>query len=338
MWFQELVGFAETSRDAVLAGLEVEGETLRSLENGREFGCGSLALASLADLRVQADGARASLPGRLRVRELVGDVRSLHGDAANAGATFQVASQFNVLEMVSPTVTPDAGVDIYEHDHTQGPSCAIACGAATIYRNYFVEVDGGLGQTATRQLDGLADVAELLHVAGDGADPLWTMSNGYALFDEHGLRELNRRLPDPASDAWDDLRAALRVGVQRNAEVTVDGAGHDVTQVFCSALPVAYNSALPARSFESFARLVLEAAYEATLCAALVTARQTGNRTLYLTQLGGGVFGNETAWIIDAMERAMGCFDDVDLDLAVVSHRRSDPAVGQMVERHGRSL
>jgi len=30
------------------------------------------------------------------------------------------------------------GVTRYQHDHTQGPACAIACGAATIYRNYFV--------------------------------------------------------------------------------------------------------------------------------------------------------------------------------------------------------
>ncbi|MCK5683507.1 hypothetical protein KAJ27_05280 [bacterium] len=50
---------------------------------------------------------------------------------------FQVASQFNLLEMVSPGVTPEEGVGRYEHDHTQGPACAIACGVGTIYRNYF---------------------------------------------------------------------------------------------------------------------------------------------------------------------------------------------------------
>ncbi len=51
---------------------------------------------------------------------------------------FQVASQFNLLEMISPNVTPDDGIGIYENDPTQGPACAIACGAGTIYRNYLV--------------------------------------------------------------------------------------------------------------------------------------------------------------------------------------------------------
>jgi len=38
------------------------------------------------------------------------DVQSLHAAASNAGALFQVASQFNLLEMMSPEVTPEQGV------------------------------------------------------------------------------------------------------------------------------------------------------------------------------------------------------------------------------------
>jgi hypothetical protein len=59
-----------------------------------------------------------------------------------AGALFQVASQFNLLEMVSPEITPEHGVTRYQHDRTQGPACAIAAGAATIYRNYFAPISG----------------------------------------------------------------------------------------------------------------------------------------------------------------------------------------------------
>jgi hypothetical protein len=47
---------------------------------------------------------------------------------------FQVASQFNVLEMVSPDVGPEAGVTGYQHDRTQGPACAMSCPAATVFR------------------------------------------------------------------------------------------------------------------------------------------------------------------------------------------------------------
>ena len=35
---------------------------------------------------------------------IIGDAKSLHRDPANAGAVFQVASQFNALEMVAGLV------------------------------------------------------------------------------------------------------------------------------------------------------------------------------------------------------------------------------------------
>jgi len=39
-----------------------------------------------------------------------------------APAPFQVASQFNLLEMTGPSVTPEHGVARYAHDPTQGPA------------------------------------------------------------------------------------------------------------------------------------------------------------------------------------------------------------------------
>ncbi len=61
----------------------------------------------------------------------------MHGRPEYSGALFQVASQFNLLKMIGPSVTPEDGVTRYESDRTQGPACAIAAGAATIYGNYF---------------------------------------------------------------------------------------------------------------------------------------------------------------------------------------------------------
>ena len=69
----------------------------------------------------------------------------MHQDPQYAGALFQVASQFNLLEMTSPDVTPEDGVTRYAYDRTQGPACAIAAGAATLYRNYFVPNGGSEG-------------------------------------------------------------------------------------------------------------------------------------------------------------------------------------------------
>lgn len=101
---------------------------------------------------------------------------------------FQVASQFNMLEMISHDVTPEHGVTRYQSDSTQGPACAIAAGAATIYRNYLADVHGQRGQTAHGQLDGLQDVGRAMAgLLGTPVESLWIMRNGYALCSRTGL-------------------------------------------------------------------------------------------------------------------------------------------------------
>jgi hypothetical protein len=65
---------------------------------------------------------------------VTGDVRHMHQLPENSGASFQVAFRFNLLEMASPDVMPEHGVTRYQYDRTQGPACAIAAGAATIYQ------------------------------------------------------------------------------------------------------------------------------------------------------------------------------------------------------------
>jgi hypothetical protein len=111
----------------------------------------------------------------------------------------------------------------------------------------------------------------------------------------------------------------LRIGMQWDTEVTIAGAGHHVSQAYCSALPVGYASE-PTDRWEPFARLVLDAAYEATLAAAVVNADRTGNYTVYLTRLGGGAFGNRREWIVTAMNRAFETFAVVDLDVVIVTY------------------
>lgn len=327
-WFESLTGFPETSPDAVRAKLRIDGETLTSLANGKAYACGRLETPSLGELRDRVEGSRHT-PGMLILREAVADVTALHADTANAGATFQVASQFNLLEMVSPEVTPERGIGIYEYDRTQGPACAIAAGAGTLYRNYFADVNGQTGQSAGNQLDCLADLGAAL---GNAGQRLWQMRNGYALASHEGLIEIARLLGSLSEEGLDQLRQRLRIGLQWNTQVTVRGATHTVTQAYCSALPVAY-SQHPADLWEPFARLVLEAAYEATVCAAILNARYTGNKRLYLTLLGGGAFGNRTTWIGDSITRALRLYQDWDLDVAIVSYRRSKPSVQQLVDQ-----
>lgn len=83
--------------------------------------------------------------------------------------------------------------------------------------------------------------------------------------------------------------------------------------------------------WEPLVRLVLEAAYEATLHAALLNAARTHNPRLYLTFLGGGAFGNDRAWILDAILRALACMRGVGLEVNLVSYQRPAPDVVDML-------
>jgi hypothetical protein len=322
-WFHRLTGFSESDYRSDRSRLRVEGRHLVSDAHGRRWGIGEFEMPSLAELRQRAASAvdgSASPAGGLSVSAVSGDVRALHAQPEYAGALFQVASQFNMLEMVHPDFTPEDGVAGYEHDRTQGPACAIAAGAATVYRNYFVPVGDQAGQSRARQLDGLADLGEgLAGALGASVPDLWEMRNGYALCTPEGLDRIGRHLAAADEAARDALRARLRIGLHWEVEVTdAPGTGRPVvSQAFCSALPVAY-SGIPGARWQGFARLVLEAAYEATLLAGLLNARRTGSRVVALTRLGGGAFGNEGAWIDDAMDRAFGRMASQDLEVRVV--------------------
>ena len=312
-WFETLFGFAEADPATVTSNLEVDGRELRSRVNKASYQCGRLETPTLAALR-QRQAAAKTPSSPTQVSHIVGDAGALHADPANAGTLFQVASQFNLLEMSAPDVTPEQGVTRYATDHTQGPACAIAAGPGTVYRNYFAPIGDQVGQTAARQIDCLRDVHAAL--SPDGA-ALWEMRNGYALCTEQGITQINEHLSSLDESGRDAVRSKLRIGLHWDVQVTQPTPAHCVSQAYCSALPVAYSS-VSAQACEPFARLVLEASYEACLLAGLESARAGKSPVVFLTKLGGGVFGNQVEWIRDALERALGLAGGWGLDVRVV--------------------
>jgi hypothetical protein len=329
-WFETLTGFPEQLPQQVRQNITINGTVLTSQRNGKKLICGHLETPSLADLkkRVQTSGHHPS--GKLSLCEITADVQKLHTDPTNANALFQVASQFNLLEMVSPNVTPEQGIGIYEDDFTQGPACAIAAGAGTIYRNYFAPTNGQIGQSADNQIDCLADLGLAL---GNTDGHLWEMKNGYVVPSQSSLIEISKQLQDLNETDRDELRQQLRIGIQWDTQVTLDDAQHRVSQAYCSALPVAY-SFYPSELWADFAKLILEVSYEATFCAAILNANKTGNNQLFLTLLGGGAFGNETPWIMKAISRALSLYQHVDLDVAIVSYGSSNRNIQTLIKQY----
>ena len=325
-WFHRITGFKEARYGETQRRLQAREGHLYVDGVSTSYGVGELEIISLRALRERA-AAIIKAPGQLQAQVVQGDARELHRWAASDGALFQVASQFNLLEMAGPDVTPEAGVTGYAHDHTQGPACAMSAGAGTLFRNYLLPLPGGTGQTARRQVDCLAPLGAAL---GNDHGALWTMRNGYALASVEGLRYVDALLQARSPFELDALRGLLEIGVHWNVQVTEPGADHTVTQAYCSALPVAYCAA-PRQLWARFATLVLEAAYEATLLAGVLNAAATGNPLVYFTRIGGGGFGNETGWIHGAMARALEIARSWSLDVRVVSFGRPGQEMLELV-------
>ena len=161
------------------------------------------------------------------------------------------------------------------------------------------------------------------------------MQNGYAKCTLPGLDAIADHLGALDPEQVDLLRGKLRIGIHRDVEVT-DAAGEQrplVSQAFCSALPVAYyRSSVPTPHWEAFGSLVLQAAYEATMSAAILNAQRGTSNVVLLTQLGGGAFGNHDDWIHAAMHRALEMMSGFELDVRLVSYGTPSQAILKMVK------
>lgn len=331
-WFERITGFPETDYPETQSRLELCGTRLRSKVNRKEYEIGEFVMPALAELRQQVHAGSGNR-GVLKVSLETGDIRRFLLARENRGALFQVASQFNMLEMTAPSVAPEDGVTRYQHDPTQGPACAIAAGAATIFRNYLVPVGDGHGQCTDQQLNGLADLGtELSRRLGMPVRELWNMRNGYALCTWSGLAAIDALFGSAGEKELHTLRSLLRVGLHRDVQVTdvVDEPTHLVSQAFCAALPVAY-SEIPSEAWARLAQVVLDAAYEATLLEGVLNARRGASNTVFLTRLGGGAFGNKETWIHTAMVRALELVKGYALDVRIVNYKRPSPGLQKLV-------
>lgn len=343
-WFSDLFGFTECGYSATQRRLKVVPfERALEGENGVRYQIGRFWTPSLLELEALAtkEGCMAKLNGRLRVRNVMGDVAEFHAAENNKHATFQVASQFNCLEFTGPNKTPEHGITGYAGDKTQGPACSIACGPATAYRNYFVDVNGNTGQQRNHQINNLSDLNAKL---GNTQGKYFKVVGGYTMAEDTGLRELNTEISKMDERTHQSFRKSLRIGVHEDVQVTSTAWGmipvrkrdHTVTQVFGSACSVSY-SGNGKQLWAPFARLVLSASYEATLWAALLNALrhkgEHGSRRVFLTCVGGGVFGNDLQWIASAMEEAFTKLQDMDLEIFIVTYSGPIPEPLQALER-----
>ena len=311
-WFEELFGFREGSYPWTQKQFEVDGPWLTSKHCDRRYQFGDFSTPTISELRKSVK--RNVGPSTLS-HEVVGDALLLHADPANAGDMFQVASQFNALEFPSPETVPEDGITDYEYDATQGPACSLAAAAGTVYRNYLVELNGHTGQTAQHQINNLHSLENML-----SGGPYWQVTNGYV---ESSATQLSNLAANVRKYDRDDLVGAVRIGLQSQTEVTfsnrfmINREPHLVNQAYCSAISCGY-SAVETAAWEPIAAIALEAAYEGTLLATAAMRDQgIGTGRVWLTFIGGGVFGNKVEWIVTAIKRALALTGDLGIDIRI---------------------
>jgi hypothetical protein len=158
------------------------------------------------------------------------------------------------------------------------------------------------------------------------------VQNGYCLPSPAGIRSVSTAIGAMTDEERSYFAGLLRIGVHANVEVTLGPPNtNSVTQIFGSALPVSYTDH-SAAAWQPFARLVLDASYEATLRAAQAAVANGATNRVFLTLLGGGAFGNESDWIEDAIVRAVRQLGS-GLDISIVSHGSPSGSARRIIER-----
>eukprot|EP01062_Namystynia_karyoxenos_P002214 TRINITY_DN10784_c0_g1_i1.p1 TRINITY_DN10784_c0_g1~~TRINITY_DN10784_c0_g1_i1.p1 ORF type:complete len:405 (+),score=123.40 TRINITY_DN10784_c0_g1_i1:97-1311(+) len=358
-WFDHLAGFSEFADgeldlSTVHSSLELCSGVLRSAAHDRAYEAGQFEVARCGELRERvlrmlARPGSAVRRGAVTLLHKAGDAMAEHADPANSGACFQVASQANCLESASRWHGPASGLTPIIGDFTQGPACALACGAGTISRRYLIDMPSGAqGQSVEDQLNLFGP---LEHELGNDAEKFFTVHNGYATAagetpeqQAESLRRMRAAVQAGGADLAQRLRDSVCVGIQRRSEVVFAGRAEFglipytgekqlVTQVLCSAVSFQDIPADHRELWGCVAREVLAGGYEATLWAAAAE----GIDRVQLTLVGGGAFANKREWIVDAISRACAALSEagVQMQVTLLHYRAVDPAVRDAVRPCG---
>lgn len=387
-WFECLFGFKE-SPQLVQKNIHLSpcNDALISTKNKRVFPIGKFTTPTVGELKLEAAGLYRDVShehrGNIEIEHIaITGVLELHHAYPNA--IFQAASQFNCLEFCDPNIIPEDGITMYSNDRTQGPACAMAAAAGTLYRNYFVPLQGKIGQSKYHQINNLDEVESVFE---NDIHNYWRIHNGYSFTSNvEALSSFQQILRNMPEDILTKHRDLLKVGVHEQVGVTFEDTDYRfqehvavkyehedeispenyakfavkselanvtrVNQVYCSALSIAYAHNGTA-VWEEFGKFVLDGIYEATLWYAVTSYLRRHfqhleqqqqhsaqpqssdySDTVFLTFVGGGVFGNDLNWIAKSIARACALVQyhtPVPLKVKICHYRSVSAQVRQLI-------
>lgn len=361
-WFKLVFGVPEPDFDQVKNHFKINeksGETELSI-NDKKWMLGPFSTPRLDQLRERHNPNEGNNDqSKMRVQIIRGDVQNLHIKPENNYATFQVASQFNALEMIGPGGSPEHGITNYARDRTQGPACCLCSAPAILIRNYFTN------QTTEKQLNLLYDAQSYLdsdhkfqnsEIRSDNSvdiyknevvlPPTDSPSNHCRYFDilsgyTISNQEKLSKIPE-SKISCDEFKSKIRIAIHEDIPVTATNWGKNiiketdnkylpkVTHVLSAAAAVSYNRGNDS-AWKPLASSILSASYESTILAAFENKVRNfekddgkGSKRVFLTFVGGGVFGNRSDWINNAIAEACLKYFYFDLNVFLVSYGNPD--------------
>eukprot|EP00727_Mastigamoeba_balamuthi_P009809 m51a1_g5450 hypothetical protein (729) ;mRNA; r:207360-209972 len=332
-WFEQLTGVGEATfraspgtyiKENRFKTAKGKGTSLviQNSQTGAMYYAGNFFITTVGEL--EQSMAKGGVRDALRQPEVAtlrivtrSDLESLPAvdigvlQASNRGAMFQAASNFNAVEGIDEETPPDSEcfTEFYIWDKTQGPQASISAGAAAITRVHAAFYNPNMPPEAWRQTGAVQ--VELLRNLRE----YFTVRNGYVC-----LTGDEKPLPPEGSREYEDLLGKYCVALHLDVQVTYAGFEgeelrlikcpvkpngpsdrdiHLIDQVFCAAMNIAQGSAGEKNATvpggQEKARFLLRAAYRGTYTAAVAYRCPR----LFLTLIGGGVFGNSVADIYD---------------------------------------
>jgi hypothetical protein len=253
------------------------------------------------------------------------DVGKQHYDA-NPGDFFQAASQLNALEMPSPNVMAEKGIQDYPFDGTQGPRCALACAPGTFVRNWFYNYP--------------TDFNALENVIGTDGKALQPV-NGYLTWGDK---------PESVYDALSTSYGEIKISSQLYTQVCgplIKGGNTIFPQYSNKLVHQVYSSSAPINTYgnsgdvayqNAVAASLQQAAYYGTLGMATIVAGTEASikkdyRHVNLTLVGTGVFNNEVSGCMDVLISVLKMFQNYPLWIRINTFSDSEKLQSLMREK-----
>lgn len=204
--------------------------------------------------------------------------------AAKKDAIFQVASQFNCLEMPHPGISSDAGISNYLSDNTQGPRAVLACTPGLLVRNtYYSDTN-------------------LLETLGISC------KNGYLLWGNEPEKILSLLQLNSHKIHIGVMENTVVAGITKRKEGWIPHhQDKTITQVFTAAAPVnCYGNSGDIDVQLNIAKILIHSQYLALIAYAIKNVTSEKDIVpVHLTLLGTGVFGVPLDLVIECLTSAL---------------------------------